>query len=37
MGDKLTDEEIEMCVRDEDIAENGRINYIDFVHNMIER
>ena len=37
MGEKLTADELEMCVRDEDIADGNNINYIEFVRNMIDR
>ena len=33
----LTADEFDMCVRDEDITDGNRINYVDLVRNMIER
>ena len=35
MGEKLTEDELEMCIRDEDVGLNGRINYAEYVHNMM--
>ena len=35
IGEKLTADELEMVVRDEDVDINGQINYVDFVRNMM--
>ena len=35
IGEKLTADELEMVVRDEDVDMNGMINYVDFVKGMM--
>ena len=34
---QLTTDEFEMCIREEDITDGNRINYVELVRNMIER
>ena len=37
LGEKLTADELEMVIRDDDMDANGMIDYEKFVRNMIEQ